>query len=59
MDNNDYKAIAVETAIFVLMTTAIESLRPIAEYLMEPDVAVEEKKTLKQNAEILRTNFTK
>lgn len=53
------KAIATEAATMYGVFTLLSITERIFWYVMEPDVCVEEKAYLRENAEILRHNFTK
>jgi len=56
---NNYKPMMVEAGAFALIGFALNALERLIFYAMEPNVLVEEKAYLKENFEILRTNFTK
>lgn len=59
MPNNSYKPMMVEAGAFALFGFALNLAERLIFYAMEPDVLVDEKAYLKENFEILRTNFTK
>lgn len=59
MPNNDYRPMVAEAGAFALIGFALNLAERFIFYAMEPDVFVEEKAYLRENFEILRTNFTK
>lgn len=61
MSNNDidYKAVGMEAGAIVGLSILVNLGQNLIMYALQPDVLVEEKKTLRTNAEILRKNFTK
>lgn len=58
-DNMDYKAIGAEAGAIVGLSILVNLGQNLVMYALQPDVLVEEKKTLSTNREILRKNFTK
>ena len=61
MSNNniDYKAVGMEAGAIVGLSILVNLGQNLVMYALQPDVLVEEKKTLRTNREILRKNFTK
>lgn len=58
-NNMDYKAIGAEAGAIVGLSILVNLGQNLVMYALQPDVLVEEKKTLRTNREILRKNFTK
>lgn len=60
MDNrNIYKEAAGMAGVCIFVNFAVNFAEGALQWAMQPDVLVDEKKCLKENFEILRTNFTK
>lgn len=58
-NNTNYKTIVAEAGTYAVIGFALNAIQQLIFYAMQPDVLVEEKAYLKENFEILRTNFTK
>ena len=58
-NNIDYKAVGMEAGAIVGLSILVNLGQNLVMYALQPDVLVEEKKTLRTNREILRKNFTK
>lgn len=58
-NNMDYKTIGAEAGAIVGLSILVNLGQNLVMYALQPDVLVEEKKTLRTNREILRKNFTK